>query len=97
MFKLPVFVLTAALALSNFALGADAERGKTLHDTHCRMCHDSVAYKREAKIAKTYDEVRAQVTRWQANTSLHWSEADIDDVTSYLASTYYKIPCPNNC
>ncbi len=93
MFKVSVVVLTVALASA--AGAADVERGKSLHETHCRMCHDSVAYKREGHIAKSYDEVRAQVTRWQNNTSLHWSEADIDDVTSYIARTYYKLPCPN--
>ena len=43
----------------------------------------------------TYEEVRAQVVRWQTNSSLRWSEEDIDNVTAYLVKTYYKIPCPN--
>ena len=25
---------------------------------------------------------------------LHWSEADIDSVTAYVAQTYYKLPAP---
>ena len=95
MFKFSVFTLTALLTAA--ASGADFDHGKTLHETHCRMCHDSVAYQRETRLAKTYEEVRAQVIRWQTNTSLRWSEADIEDVTSYVARTYYKIPCPNNC
>jgi len=80
---------------SGNAVGADLERGKSLHETHCRMCHDSVAYKRDKKIATTYEEIRAQVTRWETNTSLHWSAEDIDNVTAYLAKTYYNIPCPS--
>ena len=86
-------LLTVGFGLAaGSALSADLERGRSLHDTHCRMCHDSVAYKRDKKIAATYDTVRAQVVRWQKNTSLRWSDEDIDNVTAYLAKTYYKIP-----
>lgn len=88
-------LLTLVLSLSSgSAISADLDRGRALHETHCRMCHDSVAYKRDKKIAATYDEVRAQVVRWQTNTSLHWSEQDIDNVATYLAKTYYNLPCP---
>jgi mono/diheme cytochrome c family protein len=70
------------------------ERGQSLHENHCRMCHDSIAYKRGEKIAKNYDEVRAQVVRWETNTGLHWSPEDVDNVAAYLASRYYKYPLP---
>jgi hypothetical protein len=56
------------------------------------MRHDSVAYKRDKKVAATYEEVRAQVVRWQTNTSLRWSDEDIDNVAAYLAKTYYNLP-----
>jgi len=72
----------------------DIERGRLLHENHCRMCHDSIAYKRGDKIAKNYTEVRAQVTRWQTNTGLRWSENDIDSVTAYVSQRYYKYPLP---
>ena len=71
------------------AAAQDLERGRMLHDNHCRMCHDSIAYKRGDHIAKDIAQVKAQVTRWQTNTGLHWSEEDIDDVTAYLARQYY--------
>jgi mono/diheme cytochrome c family protein len=87
-----VLLATAFGLAAGTALSADLERGQTLHDTHCRMCHDSVAYKRDKKIAATYEEVRAQVVRWQTNTSLRWSDTDIENVTAYLAKTYYKLP-----
>jgi len=95
MFKVSVFVLTAAVASS--VSGADLERGKVLLEMHCRMCHESVAFERNKRVAQTYAEVKAQVIRWQANTSLHWSDEDIENVTSYVARTYYKIPCPKDC
>lgn len=74
---------------------ADFERGRALYENHCRMCHDSLAFKRDDKVAKDYEEVRTQVNRWQTNTSLHWSADDIENVASYVARTYYKIPCPD--
>jgi mono/diheme cytochrome c family protein len=88
-------VLAVASLLSGSALSADVDRGRALHETHCSACHDSVAYKRDKKIAATYDDVRAQVVRWQTNTSLRWSDEDVDNVAAYLVKTYYKIPCPN--
>jgi mono/diheme cytochrome c family protein len=76
-------------------LTADLERGHALHETHCKMCHDSVAYRRDEKIAKTYEQVREQVKRWETNTGLRWTEQDIDNVASYISKTYYGIPCPS--
>ena len=72
----------------------DLERGRMLHENHCRMCHESIAYKRGKKIAHNYAEIKAQVTRWEINTGLHWSQADIDSVTAYVAKTYYNLPVP---
>jgi mono/diheme cytochrome c family protein len=91
----PVLALLLGFLASGTALAADLERGRMLHETHCRMCHSSIAYKRDEKIAKTYDEVRAQVIRWQTNTGLRWSEEDINNVASYVTRSYYKIPCPD--
>lgn len=90
----PFLALAVSAAVPVAASAADLERGSMLHENHCRMCHDSIAYKRGDKIANTYAEIKAQVTRWQTNTGLHWSEADIDSVTAFVAKTYYKLPVP---
>jgi hypothetical protein len=89
----PMLVLIAG-ALAPGRRAADLERGRMLHENHCRMCHDSIEYKRGDRIAGTYAQVKAQVTRWQTNTGLRWSEADIDSVTAFVAKTYYKLPVP---
>ena len=94
-FRPSVLALFAGILAFAPALAQDLQRGKMLYENHCRMCHDSIAFKRDQKIAHTYDEVRAQVTRWQTNTSLHWSAEDIANVASYVAKTYYRIPCPD--
>ena len=85
------FLLGLLPALSS---AQDLERGRLLHENHCRMCHDSIAYKRGEKIAKNYTDVRAQVTRWATNTGLRWSEDDIASVSAYVAQRYYKYPLP---
>jgi hypothetical protein len=90
----PVLVRAAAVFLlgSMGAQAQDLERGRMLHENHCRMCHDSIAYKRGDRIAKDLAQVKAQVTRWQTNTGLQWSEEDIDSVTAYVARRYYNYP-----
>ena len=90
-----VLALAAGVLAPLGANAADLERGRMLHENHCRMCHESIAYKRGDRIADTYAQIKAQVTRWQTNTGLHWSEADIDSVTAFVAKTYYKLPVPN--
>ena len=75
------------------ALAADVERGRLLYETHCIACHDARVHKRESKIATNYDEIRAQVLRWQSNIFLRWSTYDIDSVATYLARSIYMVPC----
>jgi mono/diheme cytochrome c family protein len=90
-------VVCALLSAGGYltASAADLERGKALHDNHCRMCHDSVAYKRGKRIAQDYAQVKAQVIRWQTNTGLRWTAEDIDNVTAYVARTFYKLDVPS--
>lgn len=83
------FMLAAASAPST---AADLDRGRSLHDTHCVLCHTPSVYSREDRIANSYLEIRQQVQRWQENTKLRWSAYDIDSVSEFLADKYYKIP-----
>ena len=75
-------------------MAADPDRGRLLHDQRCVSCHDTRVYKRDSKVARNYDEIRAQVVRWETNVGLKWNDNDIDSVTTYLAQTFYKVPCP---
>lgn len=79
-------------AASAPTIGADLERGRSLHDTHCVLCHEPALYARPDRIANSYLEIRQQVQRWQDNTKLRWSPYDIDSVAEFLADKYYKIP-----
>ena len=59
--------------------------------------HDTRVYTREDRMALDYDQVRAQVVRWQQNVSLYWDVADINQVTVHIASRYYGFKCPDQC
>ncbi|MBX9964315.1 MAG: cytochrome C [Burkholderiales bacterium] len=83
-------VALAALAFP--AVAADRDRGQSLHDNHCVLCHTTSVYTRADRLANTYLEVRQQVQRWQENTRLRWTPTDIDNVTEYIADKYYKLP-----
>lgn len=90
-----VFSRVATVALLALALpvaAADRDRGQSLHDNHCVLCHTTSVYTRDDRLANTYLEVRQQVQRWQENTKLRWSPTDIDNVTEYIAERYYKLP-----
>jgi mono/diheme cytochrome c family protein len=93
--RLAAALVGLALTASMRGEAQDIERGRMLHENHCRMCHDSVAYKRGGHIAKNYEEVRAQATRWQMNTGLHWTPEDINNVTAYIVQRYYRFPSPS--
>lgn len=84
-----------ALLATQKTQAQDPERGRLLYETHCIGCHTPSVNKRRNRVAKSWDEVRAQVQRWQRNQSLGWSAADIDSVTSYLDRTYYKFKSPD--
>jgi mono/diheme cytochrome c family protein len=71
--------------------------GQILHDTYCVICHDSRVYTREERLARDYREIRAQVRRWQQNIGLKWDDADIERVSNYIASKFYRLACPEAC
>ena len=91
--------LIAALALGLAGLcwaqgPADAERGRILYETRCSACHASSVHQRNARKAKSFDSLRAQVLRWSVETGGSWSAGEIDDLTLYLNQRYYHFPCP---
>ena len=84
----------AACALLAFPLAVRAQntdRGELLYETHCTGCHGSVVHLRE-RHARTFDEIAAQVARWQASLGLNWSAPDIADVARHLDRRFYKLP-----
>jgi mono/diheme cytochrome c family protein len=90
-----IAILALSLAVPALAqAAADAERGKLLYETRCSACHASSVHKREARKAKSFTALRAQVLRWSAEGGGAWSADEIDAVTQYLNRRYYGFPCP---
>ena len=89
--------LALLLGLAANAYAQDGGRGQSLHDTQCLMCHDTRVYTRSDRAANSWDQVRAEVLRWQNAVSLNWAQADVDAVTNFIAEKYYGIECPTVC
>ena len=84
----------AALALPLAAGAADPKRGRDLYELRCQGCHAESVHSRAKRDAKSFDEVRAWVARWNTSLSLGWTEDEIDDVAQHLNARYYGYQCP---
>ncbi len=92
-----VLVAAGAFGTHGCAQAATSEtRGELLYDTHCVTCHTMQIHWRNDRLAFDWDSLKFQVRRWQGNTGLAWSEADIIDVSRYLNETIYQYPPLND-
>ena len=87
-------LVTAALALPLATLAADPDRGRDLYELRCQGCHAESVHARARRVARSFDEVRGWVARWNASLTLGWTAEEIDDVTVHLNTRYYRYPCP---
>jgi len=90
------WVLGCVMCVMASALGADAGRGRLLYEARCTVCHGTSVHLRETRKARSFEGVRAQVERWNAELGGAWSADDIDDVTMYVNNRYYFFPCPDS-
>lgn len=74
------------------ANAADSNRGQALYETRCIECHDVSVHGRTNRVARNYDEVRSWVVRWNKTLGVLWDPEDIEDVSAYLNSRYYRYP-----
>ena len=72
----------------------DLARGQSLYETSCGGCHDRSVHGRTERSARTYEEIRTYVVRWQKEVNASWQPDDIDAVTAWLNDRYYRFPCP---
>jgi mono/diheme cytochrome c family protein len=69
-------------------------RGQMLYDTHCVTCHSVQLHWRQSSVVRNWQDLRDQVTRWQASANLGWSQDDIAQVARHLNDTIYRMPQP---
>lgn len=72
---------------------AEVARGKALYEVACVHCHDRSIHDRKQLAARTFDDIRTYVRRWSSVAQQNWSPADIQAVTLYLNSRFYRYPC----
>lgn len=89
--------ITTVLAILTVLFSASASAnsdGKALHDEKCMGCHmvkhDASFYGREGSKATDKASLRTWVSNCQLNFGLQWWDEDIDAVTEFLNTTYYK-------
>jgi len=84
--------------VTSSAAAADIERGKLLYENTCGVCHESTLHVRERRKARTFEQIQVQVVRWSTAAEAQWTLEEVEDVTDYLNSNYYRYPCaPEQC
>lgn len=89
--------LAAALtvaASSAFAQSPEIGRGRALYEIRCGLCHDRSVHQRDARIAKSFAQIRSAVMRWDRELGAAWRGDEIDAVSRYLNDRYYHYACP---
>ena len=65
-------------------------RRQLLYENHCGGCHETSVHGRDPRKAGSISEVRHWVNVWQKELKLNWTDADIDNVTTYINLKYYQ-------
>ena len=88
-------LVAIGLALPDGAARAqDAELGRTLYENQCTGCHDRSVHRRESRLARSFDALRAEVQRWSENSNAGFRPDEVDSIAAYLNQRYYGHPCP---
>ena len=85
-----ILTLLAGVTTTLPAGAVDLARGRALHDSVCKTCHQADFYTRKNSIIHSLAELQAQVGRCQDGAGEHWSATQINDVAAWLNSRYYK-------
>jgi len=84
-------LITTGLVMAGSSSPAiDINHGKTLQQENCMRCHDDSMYTREERRVTTLDALQRQVQRCETNLDLAWFPEDVDAVTEYLNTSFYK-------
>ncbi len=90
-------LLSAACLIVTPVAAGDLARGKQLHSNNCISCHTAMyggdgtaIYTRPDRKIESLDALRAQVSRCKDNLGIGWPEDQVEDVVTYLNSTFYN-------
>jgi len=65
-------------------------RGQLLYENHCTTCHVSLVHIRNNRKAKSIEDIRHWITRWQQELKLKWNNQDINEVSRFINERFYK-------
>jgi len=88
--------LCASMLLGVFCAGCetptgDPVRGGKLHES-CLGCHGTELYVPPNAKVKTLSDLRKEVENWNDRMNPKFDKQEVEDITAYLNSTYYKLP-----
>jgi len=94
-----LLLLVAPLAAHAGTTGSlslgDAKAGEKLHGQFCTACHTSTIYTRPNHSVKSYGGLVGRVGGCSAQLKLDLSREQINDLTAYLNSNFYKFNTEN--
>ncbi len=97
MFRQLIVILIGLISLNAMAEDKiSAEQAKSLHDNNCTSCHKSMHgdsksfYGRMDRKVDSLKKLKGQVAMCKANLGLQWFDEEVDGVTEYLNSNFYK-------
>jgi len=88
--SLLTLITTGLVMASSSSAAVDINHGKSLQQENCMRCHDDSIYTREERRVTTRDALQHQVQRCETNLNLAWFPEDVDAVTEYLNTSFYK-------
>ena len=88
--SLLTLITTGLVMASSSSPAIDINHGKSLQQENCMRCHDDSMYTREERRVTTLDALKHQVQRCETNLNLTWFPEDVDAVTEYLNTSFYK-------
>jgi hypothetical protein len=90
---LPIVRLAAPALLmivAGTAPAAEDFHAGQYHEAHCMRCHDTSVYTREERRVRSYPMLEAQVARCDANLATKLFPDDLEQLTDYLNTEFYK-------
>jgi len=84
----------AMCAIATGAPAADLQRGRQLYEMRCGGCHGQSVHDRSKRVATSFEEISAWVSRWSTTLALKWGADEVEDVSAFLNTTYYHFACP---
>ena len=88
--SLLTLITTGLVMASSSSAAVDINHGKSLQQQNCMRCHDDSIYTREERRVTARDALQRQVQRCETNLNLAWFPEDVDAVTEYLNTSFYK-------